>query len=103
MCNICNSTFYYRRQITWINEPENAVTYVTNYRISQISPDFHKNSKLLGSLICLQSFIKNILFESVIILYLKYLYNTHTTIDKHEAKIYVFSTAGDNSAFFMLS
>ena len=32
-----------------------------------------------------------------------YLYNTQHTIDKHEAKIYVFSTAGDNSAFFMLS
>ena len=50
------------------------------------------------------TYIKNILFESAIILYLKYyLYNTQHTIDKHEAKIYVFSTAGDNSAFFMLS
>ena len=49
------------------------------------------------------TYIKIILFESAIILCLKYLYNTQHTIDKHEAKIYVFSTAGDNSAFFMLS
>ena len=52
MCNICNSTFYYRWQMN--QKMQLHMSQIIGF--PRFPPNFHKNSKLLGSLICLQSF-----------------------------------------------